>query len=106
IVRHISVRVGVMYLGRIAEIGTDAEIDDHPTLPYTQALLSAVPVPDPDAREHRERILLAGDVHSPATPPSGCRFRTRCWKAEERCAQEVPLLVVPEAFRTAPTPAR
>ncbi|MEU3468873.1 ABC transporter ATP-binding protein [Streptomyces sp. NPDC048387] len=95
IVRHISDRVGVMYLGRIVETGTDAQIYDHPTHPYTQALLSAVPVPDPDARAHRDRILLSGDVPSPANPPSGCPFRTRCWKAESRCATEVPPLAVP-----------
>ncbi|CAM5539120.1 ABC transporter ATP-binding protein [Streptomyces griseorubiginosus] len=99
IVRHISDRVGVMYLGRIVEIGKDAEIYDHPTHPYTQALLSAVPVPDPEAREHRERIILAGDVPSPTNIPSGCRFRTRCWKARERCALEVPALAVPAEFR-------
>ncbi|MEI5103669.1 dipeptide ABC transporter ATP-binding protein [Streptomyces sp. PmtG] len=101
IVRHISDRVGVMYLGRIVETGTDEEIYEHPTHPYTQALLSAVPVPDPEAREHRERVILSGDVPSPANPPSGCRFRTRCWKARERCAVEVPELAVPEAFRGA-----
>ncbi|KOG08623.1 ABC transporter ATP-binding protein [Streptomyces viridochromogenes] len=95
IVRHISDRVGVMYLGRIVEIGRDAEIYDHPTHPYTQALLSAVPVPDPAARDRRERIILTGDVPSPTNVPSGCRFRTRCWKAEDRCAQEVPVLAVP-----------
>ncbi|WP_129306855.1 dipeptide ABC transporter ATP-binding protein [Streptomyces sp. L2] len=105
IVRHISDRVGVMYLGRIVEIGRDAEIYDHPTHPYTQALLSAVPVPDPEAREHRERIILTGDVPSPTNIPSGCRFRTRCWKARERCAEEVPLLAVPEAFQGASGPA-
>ncbi|MFF7284209.1 ABC transporter ATP-binding protein [Streptomyces griseorubiginosus] len=105
IVRHISDRVGVMYLGRIVEIGKDAEIYDHPTHPYTQALLSAVPVPDPEAREHRERIILAGDVPSPTNIPSGCRFRTRCWKARERCALEVPALAVPAEFRHTSGPA-
>ncbi|MFF4703809.1 ABC transporter ATP-binding protein [Streptomyces sp. NPDC001288] len=105
IVRHISDRVGVMYLGRIVEIGRDEEIYEHPTHPYTQALLSAVPVPDPEARERRERIILSGDVPSPTNIPSGCRFRTRCWKAEERCAVEVPVLAVPAVFRSVPGPA-
>ncbi|MFF5553641.1 ABC transporter ATP-binding protein [Streptomyces olivaceoviridis] len=105
IVRHISDRVAVMYLGRIVETGTEAEIYDHPTHPYTQALLSAVPVPDPEATGRRERIILSGDVPSPTAIPSGCRFRTRCWKAQERCAMEDPLLAVPAEFRhtTGPT---
>ncbi|MDX3852471.1 dipeptide ABC transporter ATP-binding protein [Streptomyces sp. AK02-01A] len=105
IVRHISDRVGVMYLGRLAETGTDAQIYGHATHPYTQALLSAAPLPDPAAREHRDRIILTGDVPSPAHPPSGCRFRTRCWKARERCELEVPELAVPEAFRAQAGPA-
>ncbi|MER6994242.1 dipeptide ABC transporter ATP-binding protein [Streptomyces sp. NPDC000410] len=106
IVRHISDRVGVMYLGRIVEIGREEEIYEHPTHPYTQALLSAVPVPDPDARAHRTRVILSGDVPSPTSIPSGCRFRTRCWKARERCALEVPELAVPEVFRLSEGPAK
>jgi oligopeptide/dipeptide ABC transporter ATP-binding protein len=93
VVRHISDRVAVMYLGRIVEFGNEEEIYEQPTHPYTQSLLSAVPIPDPGRRGKQSRIILEGEVPSPAEPPSGCNFRTRCWKARTFCAEEDPDLL-------------
>lgn len=91
-VKHISDRIGVMYLGNMVEVGNSDDVYHHPLHPYTQALLSSVLIPDPKAAGLKKRIVLEGELPSPIDPPSGCVFRTRCPKATERCAQEKPKL--------------
>ena len=92
VVRHISNRIGVMYLGCLVELAESHELCNHPIHPYTKTLLSAVPLPDPIKSRARQRILLEGDIPSPINPPSGCRFHTRCPYATDRCRQEMPVL--------------
>jgi oligopeptide/dipeptide ABC transporter ATP-binding protein len=96
VVRQLADRVAVMYLGRIVETGPADAVYSNPQHPYTQALLSAVPIPDPLVELGRHRIVLQGELPSPIDPPSGCRFRTRCWRADELCANEQPLLTAVE----------
>lgn len=99
-VRHISNRIGVMYLGSMAELAASDELYDHPMHPYTQALLSSIPVPDPQINQNMERIYLQGEIPTPLNPPSGCKFRTRCKYAKPLCAEAVPEFkeVAPDHF--------
>ena len=96
VVQHISHRIAVMYLGRIVEVGTSDDVIDRPQHPYTQSLISAIPIPDPDTARTRHRIPLEGDVPSPLHMPTGCPFRTRCRYATDKCARECPPLAETE----------
>lgn len=100
VVRHIANEIAVMYLGKIVERGPAETVYQSPSHPYTKALLSAVPIADPTKRGESQRIRLVGDVPSPIDPPSGCRFRTRCWKATELCAQKEPQLLPDQSGRS------
>ena len=90
VVRHISNRIGVMYLGSLVELAESYELNKNPLHPYTKTLLSAVPVPDPEVSRQRQRIVLEGDIPSPMHPPKGCRFHTRCPYATDKCKEAVP----------------
>ena len=92
VIRHISDRIAVMYLGKIVELGSKEEVYSHPTHPYTHALLSAVPVPDPDKEKNRKRVILQGEPPSPINPPSGCSFHPRCLYRQEKCSEQTPVL--------------